>query len=94
MTKTERTLTRAANIHWPESAADLLLVYRAYHAAGRELSMWAAASICVLLTTPSARAESLQDLRRRLPRSTRSGPKAARAAVAEAALDRLAGRAA
>lgn len=93
VTRTERSLYRGAERHWPGCGDDLVVVYRAYAPEDREGALWAAATLSSLLQSTAARASCLEALRRRLPVSTRrGGPKAARRAAAMEAIDRLFGR--
>lgn len=87
MTRTECKLFDGANLHWPGSGMDLVTVYRAF--PGRELRLWAAAMIAVLLREPRDRTGCLAEMRKRLPKVTRQGPKALRVDAAKLALDRL-----
>lgn len=86
LSRTEQKLYDGAHIHWRGSENHLVDVYRAF--TGRE-SLWAAATIVVLLREPAQRAAILDELGRKLPRSTRSGPKKDREVACDRALQAL-----
>lgn len=90
MTRTEKKLHVGAEQWWPGSGDDLVLVYRSYNQDGdRGGSMWAAATIAVLLREPAARSRCLAELTDKLPTSSKIGPKHDRSCAAAVALTRL-----
>lgn len=87
MTPTERKLHSGAELHWPGSGDDLVTVYRA--APDREVRLYFAVTMAVLLRNQDQRSKCLESLARRLPTVSRSGPKRDRIEAALAALERL-----
>lgn len=87
MTRTEQKLHAGAELNWRGSGDHLVEVYRAF--VGSELSLWAAATIAVLLREPDGRSRMLDELGRKVPRSTRSGPKKDREVACDRALHAL-----